>query len=224
MYYRYLGSSNSQILQYYHFTSLDNLLQHNFSEYYLNYNFVLNVEYISGQYSGRVNFSNFSGMEDTAGMNCIIYLYSDLDSTYYNITNLPNANIDNFNVQLWSSTGVYDMVVACGYTSEYYQNGYNSEYENGYSYGYELGYRDGYSVNSEESYQDGYDTGLRDGYDQGVNSDNDYTGVFGLLGQAFGSASDLMGVSIVGGLTIGTFTMIPIAITIVISIFRLMRK
>lgn len=225
MYYRYFGGSDTQIMQFYVFSNLDNNYYHNFYSYYLNYQYRISIELIDSQYSCRVSFYDFSGMEDTAGMNCLIYLYSDLDGSYYTINSLPNASVDDFNLQVWGTIPNYNLVITCGYTSEFYNDGYINEYESGYQYGYQTGYSDGTGQGFKDAYDNGYADGKDVGYELGVNaSDEQFSGVFGLLGEAFGSASRLMNVSIVGGLTIGTFTMIPIAITIVISIFKLMRK
>lgn len=75
-------------------------------------------------------------------------------------------------------------------------------------------------------FSDGYDNGYAYGYQVGLtdNTTNDYDGVFTLLGSAFDSASSLMNTQFIGGLTIGAFMTIPLAITVVIAIFRLVRK
>lgn len=77
----------------------------------------------------------------------------------------------------------------------------------------------------EVAYNTGFDSGYELGYNEGVNSgESGFTGTFELLGQAFGSLGNIMSVNVIGGLTIGSLIGIPLTITIVITLFKILRK
>lgn len=53
---------------------------------------------------------------------------------------------------------------------------------------------------------------------------NSSTGVFGLIASAFGAIGGILGIALIPGLTIGTLLFIPLVVTIVLAIIKMMGK
>lgn len=73
-------------------------------------------------------------------------------------------------------------------------------------------------------YVDGKTIGFTEGYQQGASESSEMTNTFTLLGGAFDSLSGIMNVNLIGGLTIGGMIGIPLAISVIVVIFKMLRK
>jgi hypothetical protein len=103
-------------------------------------------------------------------------------------------------------------------TSAAYQEGYDTGNEDGYyegqEDGFDLGYGEGYEEGNADGYNEGYDTGYDEGYSDG--SDFGYTeailnnGIVDIISNVFDGMAGIFGISILGGITLGTLTLLPL--------------
>lgn len=152
-----------------------------------------------------------------------IQLDSDLASLNISILdyyyNLYTALYYNLNIDLFYNEGEND-----GY-DEGYDTGYDSGliigegigYDNGYSDGQEDGYDTGYLDGNVAGLETGYLNGYNDGFDEGVVSEVDTQW---LLGFVTGTIN-VLGVSIIPGISLGVFVFIPLFLGFIGFIFRL---
>lgn len=81
-----------------------------------------------------------------------------------------------------------------------------------------------YDYKEMNAYEIGYSQGMED--TDAIYSDYnpEFSGTFTLIGQAFTSMGGILNTQVIGGLTIGALVGIPLTITIVITLFRMLRK
>lgn len=81
-----------------------------------------------------------------------------------------------------------------------------------------------YDYKEMNAYEIGYTQGMDD--TEAIYSDYnpEFSGTFTLIGQAFTSMGGILNTQVIGGLTIGALVGIPLTITIVITLFRMLRK
>lgn len=105
---------------------------------------------------------------------------------------------------------------ADGY-SDGYSDGYDDGYNNGYSDGQEDGYDTGYLDGNVAGLETGYNNGYVDGFDDGVLSDVDTSWLLNFVS----GTVNVLGVTIVPGISLGVFVFIPLFFGFIGFIYRL---
>lgn len=184
----------------------------------------------------NLNYSNGRYVSFTVGVNRLNYDQVEFYIEDLIVNELPQLNIT------YTFSCIYDDALQIGTDGTNALSGIVSEqgdaytmtlYSNSTYWGFSISLGTGvydtsygslkttyYNQGREVGYQEGYEIGKADGLVEG----NSWTGPFQLIGSAFESVSSLMSVNIVGGLTIGALVGIPLTITVIITIFRIMRK
>lgn len=158
--------------------------------------------------------------------------------TRLTIVNLNDYGLQSINVDLLDYYfNIYTLLVSGLSPGSIYSNGYtNGEiigYSDGYNDGYSDGLNDGYNNGYSDGQEDGYDTGYldgnvagletgylngyNDGYSDGVLEEVDTQYLLGFVS----GAVDILGVSIIPGITLGVFVFIPLFLGFIGFIFRL---
>lgn len=193
------------------------------SDLYNTYSYQINNQFLTLNYSVvfRPNefIFNWTLLTTTSDFNTIGITAMSMTSVRYYGNYLTENVLNDTNSESFIITNV-----DTGYPVSLIFNLYYEDYISSPSQSYTNGYNDGY----EEGYNVGYDYGHQVGYDNGYNvastENGNFSGVFGLLGQAFSSTAGLYNTSVIGGLTIGGLITIPLAITCVVAIFKILRK
>ena len=107
-----------------------------------------------------------------------------------------------------------------GYAEGYndgFSDGYNDGYNDGYGFGQEDGYDTGYLDGNVAGLETGYLNGYNDGFDEGILSDVDTSWLLNFVS----GTVNVLGVSIVPGISLGVFVFIPLFLGFIGFIFRL---
>lgn len=175
----------------------------------------------------EINYNNFTPKLDNISFKSSVITQLTSDRSYNGVTYTHNdsdvyvSSINNLNV---NSGKPLQQDVSYTFSSGLVpaDNNYLTiMIEAGYSFNQ---YRDNYSTILDEEYEAGYSAGYTAGYSRGQTDNSQFDGVFTMLGSAFDSAGGLLQTTIIGGISIGTFIMIPLGATILISLFKILRK
>ena len=104
------------------------------------------------------------------------------------------------------------------YVPPYEVGTYSAGYQDGKEVGEKTGWQTGYNQGFDEGKEVGYDQGLIDG------ENSTFVGPFTLLGQAFSSTTQLLEVEVFPHVTIGALIFIPVAVTVMIAIFKMIKR
>jgi len=131
--------------------------------------------------------------------------------------NLENINIDllNYYFAVWL-LNVFNLPVG-DLWSYAWTAGNDSGYNDGFTDGYDSGYTSGFDTGNLQGYTSGYDFGYNNGFDDGLISEVDTQW---LLGFVTGTIN-ILGVSIIPGISLGVFVFIPLFLGFIGFIFRL---
>jgi hypothetical protein len=171
-----------------------------------------------------------SSYQDTQGLNLSIKIRNmyviNLTDYGFTINDTNKETLDYY-------YNLYYLLINGLNPTEYYLDGSVNGYIEGYNDGVEDGYSDGYNNGYSDGQEDGYDTGYldgnvagletgyfngyNDGYDEGVISDVDTQWLLGFVS----GAVNILGVSIIPGISLGVFVFIPLFLGFIGFIFRL---
>lgn len=77
----------------------------------------------------------------------------------------------------------------------------------------------------ETGYTNGYGNGYGDGYADGYNqTDSNTANAFGYIGQAFEAVSNVLAIQVLPHITLGLVFSIPLTFTLIILVFKLVKK
>lgn len=172
------------------------------------------VEFSYNQFIYRWSISSYA--EDLNTISVMTESLSNLKyDGNYEIVNVQNVSMSNY-LNISNNDTSYPVSIIFNLYLEDHMSGASDTFDEAYESGYQAGYTTGYNYGNQVGYDNGYNVGS--------SANGNFTGVFGLLGQAFNSTSDLYSTSVIGGLTIGGLITIPLAITCVVAIFKILRK
>lgn len=104
------------------------------------------------------------------------------------------------------------------YVPPYEAGTYTAGYQDGKEVGQRIGWQEGYNDGLEDGIEIGYSNGLQDG------ENSTFQGPFSLLGQAFSSTTQILELEIFPHITIGALVFIPVAVTVMIAIIRMIKR
>jgi len=86
--------------------------------------------------------------------------------------------------------------------------------------GYDIGYTDGYANGNADGYDLGYTEGFDNGYEQGSNTNEELSGFFVLLSQAWASIASILSIQLFPGFTLGLLLFLPIIFGIAYALLK----
>ena len=180
-------------------------------ENYSNYSCLSSFDNTGQLYSSFHHTLNYNASDS------VIFDYSSLhyDNGGYNAFYLDSIAIRGENISFYNTYFLLDHVPSgdcwISYGSPLYDLA-NSEYQRGYGAGYSGGWVDGNS----------------NGYQQGINANGNIgtqeATAFSYIGTAFNSVGQLLSIEIIPNITLGLCFSIPLVFTLILTIFKLVRK
>jgi hypothetical protein len=153
-----------------------------------------------------VSYPTFSNIIRSAPASLINFYIPSFTNTIINMSSTSNA----IYLDAWY---LDDLGVSVSYqqgeTDGYYE-GQEDGFDLGYGEGYEEGNADGYNEGQEDGFDSGYDEGYSDGSDFGYSEAILNNGILSIITNVFSGMAGIFGISILGGITLGTLTLLPL--------------